>query len=174
MNNCRPALAEITQRHIDIVEIVAQHLKRFKNQIVDLDDKDKRKKFKTKLGWNSTVKLPYHTEQEIPEEFEEESKRKPDIWFYKLEDRTKNKEKQKVLSLNLVEVTVPFGYAQAEFFKTPNDEIDEAKKPNIIVNSLSKALQRKSQKYFTINRFAQHLIDTKNDKLLNMFHVSDV
>jgi hypothetical protein len=113
----------MTTRHYDIVAILAQQLKKFNKQMIDLAE-NKKKSFKMKLGWNSTICLPYGKKDEVERDetidkrFEDEARRKPDLWYYKIDDKVIKNETIKVLQLNLVEVTVPDGYANVEFGKT--------------------------------------------------------
>jgi hypothetical protein len=116
LNGCNRNMNEMTIRHNDVVAILAQQLKKFSRQMIDLSE-SKKKSFKMKLGWNSTICLPYgkkdatERDETIDPRFEEEARRKPVLWYYKLDEKEVKHETIKVLQLNLVEVTIPFGYA---------------------------------------------------------------
>jgi hypothetical protein len=102
LNACVHTMNEITIRHNDVVAILAQQLKKFSRPMIDLA-KNKKKSFKMKLGWNSTIGLPYgkkeatERNESIDPRFEEEARRKPDLWYYKLDEKTVKNESIKVL-----------------------------------------------------------------------------
>jgi hypothetical protein len=89
-----------------------------------------------KLGWNSTIKLSYNRKQklgrneEIDEQFEKETSRKQELWYYKLDEKTIKNENEKVLTLNIVEVIVSYGYAIGEFEKTAMEKLMKQKAQN--------------------------------------------
>jgi hypothetical protein len=95
--------------------------------------------------------LPYKKKQTeerdetIDERFQEEARRKPDLWYYKLDDKIVMNETVKVLQLNLVEVIIPSGYANVQFEKTEEGEVDEASKIILTTDSLKIALDKKKK-----------------------------
>jgi hypothetical protein len=61
--------------------------------------------------------------------------------------------------LNLVEVTVPFGYATEDFPRMLNGDTNEAEIPTINYSSLNKALERKKEKYGEIKASAESFLE---------------
>jgi hypothetical protein len=59
--------------------------------------------------------------------------------------------------MNLVEVTIPYGYANVEFENTEEGEVDEASKIKFKKNSLEIALNKKREKYNMINQMPESL-----------------
>jgi hypothetical protein len=114
LNNCNRAWNEMTEKHNDICRIIGQYLNKFKSQIISLEE-NKTQAMKLKIGWNSQINLPFKFPNEDEENdndvegFEEARKRKPDLWFWKFETETIKRESFKILSLNLIEVSFPYG-----------------------------------------------------------------
>jgi hypothetical protein len=96
------------------------------------------------------------------------------LWFWKIEQETIKKESFKILSLNLVEVTVPFGWCDVEYPKDQEGQIIDSEKPKLIKNSLIVALDKKKKKYVEIEAYANHLIQANKQKLLQIYHVREV
>jgi hypothetical protein len=125
LNSCEKSFDAMTDRHNDVVKIMAQSLKQNKNEMLNLAE-NKDNKYRGKYGWNSRIRLPFpynkkmQTKDFSDQEMDEDIKQRPDLWFYRLEEVKQNKVVSKVLRLHLIEVTVPFGAASIEFAK--NDE----------------------------------------------------
>jgi hypothetical protein len=86
----------------------------FKKQLIEIQGK-KPSKEDIILGWNSRIRLSYKTAEDLNEEkgpiieHSDAARRKPVIWFWKTENATRNKEECKLFTLNIFEVTIPFG-----------------------------------------------------------------
>jgi hypothetical protein len=136
-------------------------LKHDEKKLIPLVDQ-KVKKFRSKIGWNSQIRLPYAQMDGAMTNIEEEDNqpnRRPEVWFYKLDEDRKKDITKKVLKLILVEVTVPFGYATVNFTMTENGVINDAEKPTTNYNSLEEARKRKVDKYKEIETEARKIFE---------------
>jgi ribosomal protein S14 len=148
LNSCPNCFREMTERHDDICQIIAQQLKHEKKRLIPLEG-NKKKKFKAKIGWNSQIRPPFvQTKNETIEMKEEENSihRRPDLWFYKVDIIINKENSERALTLNLVEVTVPIGYSTGDFPRTLNGVINEAETLSTSYCSLKKAPERKTEK----------------------------
>jgi hypothetical protein len=84
LNSCPVCFREMVERHDDICQIIAQQLKHDKKRLIPLEGK-KKKKFKTRIGWNSQIRLPFAQRKDNIVEMEEEENsihKRPDLWYY--------------------------------------------------------------------------------------------
>jgi hypothetical protein len=58
LNSCPACFREITERHDDICQIIAQQLKHEKKRLIPLEG-NRKKKFKARIGWNSQIRLSF-------------------------------------------------------------------------------------------------------------------
>jgi hypothetical protein len=100
--------------------------------------------------------------------------RRPDLWYYKVDDVIKKDNLEKVLTLNLVEVTVPFGYATVNFTRTEEGDINDSKMPITNYNSLVEAKRRKEKKYKLIKEEAEKFLGGYDEELKKTFDVSKI
>jgi hypothetical protein len=107
INCCTNKLTSCTYRHNNIGKIIAQAINNHNPQDIIKSENDNL------LNWNQELKLRKDirtTEKDINVEAvpeEEESKRRLDIWFYRIEEDKVNGIIEKKLVCNLVEVTIP-------------------------------------------------------------------
>jgi hypothetical protein len=125
-NSCAHNFPLITERYDDICRIIYQELKAYQHEMVNINDKPGKK---SKVnGCNSQIKLPTHFKDHILEEqtpvrdmregqLHEEVRSRPNIWSYKIDKFKMNKVQKSKLTLNLIEVSVPFGHGKAEWSK---------------------------------------------------------
>jgi hypothetical protein len=108
INCCTNKLISYTYRHNNVGKIIAQAINNHNPQDIVKSENGNL------LNWNQELKLPKNirtTEKDINVEAvpEEEGKRRPDIWFYRIEKDKVNGIIKKKLVCNLVEVTIPWG-----------------------------------------------------------------
>jgi hypothetical protein len=174
LNSCTHNFHGMTTRHNDVCKILSQYLKMLKKKLIDITN-EKVEKLDNKIGWNTRIKIRYETaENEISEQEEDEAIRcRPDLWFWKTENCIIKKETFPILTLNLVEVTIPFGLADVEFEKA-NGQIIESSPPNIVNSSLVNARRRKEVKYHKIEEYTKHMINQERDRLKLTYKVADI
>jgi hypothetical protein len=102
-------LTSYTYKHNNVGKIIAQAINNHNPQDIIKSDNGNL------LNWNQELRLPKDVKtieknievMAIPEE--DEGKRRPDIWFYRIEEDKCNGMVEKKLVCNLVEVTIPWG-----------------------------------------------------------------
>jgi hypothetical protein len=92
---------------------------------------------------------------------EEEGKRRPDIWFYRIEEDKVNGIIEKKLVCNLVEVTIPWGEVKG-FQQVDNITY---KTQDIADDSLTQARKRKSDKYEAIEKNMKGWLDMYKEEI---------
>jgi hypothetical protein len=104
------------------------------------------------IHWNRELRLPdeVRNPKPYPSVFNrDQSKRRPDIWYYSREDKGERKE----LALNLIEITIPWNDAEInpEKFKKgkgdKNYKLRPFKKDDIKSSTLADVRSRKIEKY---------------------------
>jgi hypothetical protein len=79
-----------------------------------------------------------------------------------------------VLTLNLVEVTVPFGYVTVNFTRKEAGELDNSKMPTTNYSSLVEAKSRKEEKYKLITEEAERFLGRYDEELKKTFNISKI
>jgi hypothetical protein len=108
INYCINKLTSFIYRHNNVGKIIAQAINNHNPQDII------KSKNGNLLNWNQELKLPKDirtTEKDINIEAvpgKEEVKRRPDIWFYRIEEDKVNGIIEKKLVCNFVEVTIPW------------------------------------------------------------------
>jgi hypothetical protein len=103
-------------------------------------------------------------------EMEEDIKQRPDLWFYQLSNKSQNKVISKVLTLHLVEATVPFGIGSIDFQRNEEKEEDLYNDYILRRNTLKDSKHRKEQKYQLIEAKARDLLRKNDAELRRNFH----
>jgi hypothetical protein len=168
----------MTERHNDIFKIIAQTLKKDENRMLSIEEPGNKEK--NKWGWDSRIRLSYPLQNEpvlkdlSEEELKEDIKKRPYLWYYEMEDRRVNKKVEKVLALNLIEVTVPFGVGCIDW------KFDEQDRPLLYeegkykTNTLESAKERKREKYEGIKYMANQLLTSNFEKLKTTYNIDKV
>jgi hypothetical protein len=108
INWCTNKLTSYTYRHNNVGKIIAQAINNHNPQDIIKSDNNNL------LNWNQELRLPKDVktvEKNIEVAAisqEEEGKRRPDIWFYRIEEDKINGIIEKKLVCNLVKVTIPW------------------------------------------------------------------
>jgi hypothetical protein len=167
INCCTNKLTSYTYRHNNVGEIIAQAINNHNSQDIIKSENGNL------LNWNQELKLPKDVRTveknidvaAIPPE--EEGKRRPDIWFYRIEEDKVNDIIEKKLVCNLVEVTIPWSEVK-EFQHTMNTTY---KTQVIADDSLTQTRKRKSDKYITIEKNMKGWLEMYKEEIKKKYQV---
>jgi hypothetical protein len=163
-------LTSYTSRQNNVGKIIAQAINNHNPQDIIKSDNGNL------LNWNQELRLPKDVKTveknievaAIPEE--DEGKRRPDIWFYRIEEDKCNGMIEKKLVCNLVEVTIPWGEVK-EFQHIENTTY---KAEDIAEDSLSISRKRKSDKYEAIEKNMKGWLNMYKDEIKKKYLVERV
>jgi hypothetical protein len=106
LNSCNNKMNAMTARHDNICRIVAQAINLHARQGVIESYTENL------INWNKQLRLPKKVINQ-GEPFDEiernEDKKRPDIWFYKIQESFEKEVAKKTLVLKMIEVTCPWG-----------------------------------------------------------------
>jgi hypothetical protein len=169
LNSCGTNLTAMTERHNDVVKILAQALKRCKDEMLPIQkavNGEISDTYVGRYGWNSCIQMPsINLEDIIPkrdlnkEELEADVRLRPDLWFWRVETTNQDNIERRCLTLNLIEVTVPWGSGKYEWKKDEDNQELLYELGNVENDTLSIARQRKEQKYAVIEEHGRKLIE---------------